>query len=334
MGRSAAIADGTSRAAGAAMNPRTLLAMLLCLSTGCSAVVDDESHEMIDESADEASVAALRFDLATLNCSADPAAVCAQDDDKCFCKGDFDLLNHASQRHFLIVGTDKHKAEINGAGNFQAAYWDTLNVGWLQHSAVAHADMIMAKLEERMPSGVPKWIHLNELSAGTWPVNAEYRDYVVEVVKRLKNTYGKKVVVYSPFFAPGHHSEDWSRLAKAAYIGAELYLSGKEINAHGNSIAWCRGEYQRAIDAYASVGVPKERLMILEHFGQTLPDKGWGRAGVSHAGWRNAISARTKAAQQLDFAGYVSYAWGTNGTFETSADRQGYIELYRSFLLP
>ena len=106
------------------------------------------------------------------------------------------------------------------------------------------------------------------------------------------------------------------------------------MNASGNSVAWCREQYEESRARYAKLGVPKSRLMLLEHFGQTKSDAGWGRAGVSDAGWKNAIRARAAAARQLDFAGYVTYGWGGNKMLESTAARHEFMKTYRALALP
>ena len=196
-------------------------------------------------------------------------------------------------------------------GNGQAAYVDDLNTNWTAGGA-SRANDVMASAKKLFSCGVPKWFIVNEVSAGLWPGNATYRDFVVEFAKTLSGTHGRTVVVTAPFDKPGKNGAWWSALAKHAFVGAQVYLSGKEVNAQGNSVSWCQSQYQASIDAYANRGVAKNRLFIFEHFGNTLPNVGWGRAGVSSSGWHNAIKARAQALKNLKLTGFVSYGWGGN----------------------
>jgi hypothetical protein len=60
----------------------------------------------------------------------------------------------------------------------------------------------------------------------------------------------------------------------------------------------------------------------------------WGRAGVSVAGWQNAIKARGQAAGSLGFAGFVSYGWSGNQMHETDANRLAFEDAYSALALP
>ncbi|MCC6898350.1 MAG: hypothetical protein IT377_05210 [Polyangiaceae bacterium] len=271
-----------------------------------------------------------RFDVATLNCGSSGA--CTGAEDKCFCPPDFDALN-GSPAHFMGVASDAHKAKIWGAGNFQAAYVDDLNTNW-QAGGAARAAAIIQGAQAGFPCGVPEYFILNEISAGQWPDNASYRQFVIDVAKALKNTHGKTPIVASPFPNPGSNDASWTELAKYAFIGAEVYLSGKEINANGNSVAWCQAQYQAAITAYGNRGVTKDRLYLFEHFANTDATVGWGRAGVSQAGWTNAITARSKAIKNLSFAGFISYGWAGNAMHVPEAQRLSFMQLYTQQGLP
>ena len=76
-----------------------------------------------------------RFDLAVMCCN------CG---DKHFCTGQLNALNWMSPNgHVLAMGTDDHRATVNGNGNFIAAYYDTLNdPGYLLRTATQKADDI------------------------------------------------------------------------------------------------------------------------------------------------------------------------------------------------
>lgn len=270
-----------------------------------------------------------RFDVATLNC---PGDSCPADQDQCLCPVDFAALDVAPA-HFMATGTDNNKQLVWAAGNFQAMYVDDLNTDWMAGGA-ARADALIASAASNFDCGAPEWFIVNEISASQWPNNPAYRQFVIEFAATMKNSYQKTVVIAAPFDKPGNHAADWATLADHAYVAAEVYLSGKEVNASGNSVAWCTAQYKAAVAAYAALGVPKDRLFLVEHFGQTTPDKAWGRAGVSVAGWHNAIKARSQAAHSVGFAGFISYAWSWNLMHETAANRLAFSETFAAQQLP
>jgi hypothetical protein len=184
---------------------------------------------------------------------------------------------------------------------------------------------------------VPQWFFLNEISRGRWTrtdaLGARYRQYVVDVVRRLARHHGRSVVVFSPFWRPGydgshHWPEMWRALAENAYIGIENYIPGSLIQRNGFSESYCRWRYQQSIDAYRRLGVPVSRQMLTEHFGSTALGATWGRDGVGIDAWIRAIRVRTRAARSLPFAGYVTYAWGANKTHRPSSERIRSIDAY------
>lgn len=272
-----------------------------------------------------------KFDVATLSCGMGQLE-CPAEDDQCFCSPHFAALN-VGPPHFMSTGTDNNKELVWAAGNFQSAYVDDLNTDW-PDGGQARADALMTAMEEAFDCGIPEWFIVNEISAGLWPDDASYRQFVIDFATAMDVDYDKSVIIAAPFSGPGNHPGDWAALADHAFVGAEVYLSGTAINAAGNSVNWCRDQYQAAVDDYAAVGVPLNRLVLVEHFGQTTPDKTWGRAGVSVAGWHNAIEARSAAAHQIDFAGYVSYAWSWNLMHETDDNRFDFMETYVQQVLP
>jgi hypothetical protein len=271
-----------------------------------------------------------KFDVVTFSCGM--MAGCPADDDQCFCSDHFDALD-VGPAHYLATGTDAHKAQVWAGGNFQAVYVDDLNTGW-HGGGQARADAIMTKAETDFDCGVPQWFVVNEISAGAWPDDADYRAFVIDFATAMDLDYDKQVVIAAPFDGPGAHASDWAALAEHAFVAAEAYLSGHEINMNGNSVSWCTDRYQETIDAYDALGVGLDRLFLIEHFGQTTADKGWGRAGVSVAGWHNAIEARAAAAGALGFAGFISYAWSWNLMHETDENRLAFEATYVAQPLP
>ena len=241
----------------------------------------------------------MRFDVATSNCPDGRWEFGCPDDDldleRCLCKPELDGLNYATASHFVAVSSDRRRGDIWAAGNFQAVYVDDLNTDWTDGGA-ARADAVVARAEAGFPTGVPQWFVVNEISAGLWPDDPDYRAFVIEFARALHEDHGRRVIIAAPFARPGRHADDWTALQGWAFVGAEVYLTGADVNASGNSVAWCEDQYQAAVDAYGLMGVPPSRLVLFEHFGNSVADTDWGRSGVSVNGWSNAIDARSRAA--------------------------------------
>jgi hypothetical protein len=203
-----------------------------------------------------------RFDVATFCCP------CTLSDH--FCEPQFDVLNRpGSPGHYLAMGTDWRRSEVEASGNRLAFYYNSLNTGWTQMTGKEKAGQIWNVASANFLGGVPQYFILNEISAGLWPNNALYRVWVREVVLSLKESYDVDPILASPFSTPGQHDADWQAVAAFAYIAAEVYLSGLEIMNAEFSVAWCEQQYAAAKRAYLARGVPESRLMLIEHFGQT-----------------------------------------------------------------
>lgn len=252
-----------------------------------------------------------------------------------FQQAQFDALNWDSANgHFLAVLNDNHKDEINGNGNFQAIWYDGFNAGYGTYSGAAWADCIEDDCSDNFPDGIPSWIILNEISAGSWPSDNTYRLWVHNVVHKLKNTYGHSVILCSPFQNPANNGSDWQAVSADAFIGDECYLSGAEVNASGNSVNWCQTQYQNSKDDYTDLGVSSSKMVLVEHYAQTSSGKGYGRADVSYAGWDNAINARSTGAHNVGFYGHVSYYWKGNDMCTSSDDLVHFINTYAAKTLP
>jgi hypothetical protein len=275
-------------------------------------------------------VAERRFDIATFCCPCSP--------DQHFCDSQLQHLNWTSANgHFVAMGSDDHRSELNSNGNYLAVYYNTLNADYGSLSGAAAADDIQTNyiIANFTSNGVvPTWIILNEISAGSWPSDAAYRSWLIALVTRLHGKYGHSVVILSPFPNPGANASDWQSLANESSIAVENYLSGQEVNASGNSVSWCQTQYQSSVNSYGTLGVGLSKLYLAEHFGQTLLNTGWGRSGVSYAGWDNAINARSQAAHNIGFAGFVSYAWEFNQMLDSDTDLIHFEDTYASQTLP
>jgi hypothetical protein len=238
----------------------------------------------------------------------------------------FNQLNWPSANgHLVMLGGD---GDVNNpkwwyvkeAGNFVCAYYNTLNdPGYLQRTATQKADDIEAYLRTVFNGdggggyavGIPTWLVINEISNGLWPDNQTYRTWVRGVASRLRNVYGHKVIMLAPFETALSNNADWQGLATNAYIGIEAYLSGREIRAQNYSVSWCQNYYQASKNSYLARGIPASKLFLVEHFGWTPSTASWGRASVLENEWHQAINARSQAADNVGFAGFIGYGWGS-----------------------
>jgi hypothetical protein len=260
-----------------------------------------------------------RFDVATFQCSASyagctvagkaydhccPQTVSGDPTNKCFCQPELDHLN-VGMPHFLAVGTDQHKGDLWAAGNFQAVYVNDLN-DMYPGTGDAKADAVISGAMTSFPSGVPKWFVVNEISTGLWPTDPTYRQYVRAFAAKMAQTYGKSVIIASPFPKPGANAADWTPLAGNAFIAVEVQLTGADVSTNGNSVSYCTTQFQASVTAYGGVGVGLPKLMLVDNYANSAASTAFGRQGVSAAEWKNAIDARAQAAHQVGFAGYVS----------------------------
>ena len=76
------------------------------------------------------------------------------------------------------------------------------------------------------------------------------------------------------------------------------------------------------------------KLMLGEHFGQTVSGTTYGRAGVSSNDWDSALVARNQAAQNLAFPGFLSYSWAGNNMVVSSNELLHFEDTYRTSALP
>jgi hypothetical protein len=272
-----------------------------------------------------------RFDVVTFCCD------CPVEDR--LCQPQFDALNWTNAAgHYLAMGTDEHRAQVTAAGNGLAIYYDVFNEGADKMTAGEKAAWIESYARGRFTESGPRpqWLILNEISAGKWPGDAAYRQWVVGVVSDLKNKYDFSVALCAPFAHPGAHAADWQAVATNAYIGIECYLSGKAIRDHGFSTNWCEAQYKLAKEKYLHLGVPANRLLLVEDFANTedVPDKTWGRQGVSGEDWARAIAVRSAALHKVGFVGFISYAWSKNAMRASDEDLIRFENAYKAQVLP
>jgi hypothetical protein len=272
-----------------------------------------------------------RFDIETFEC---PGTITNH-----FCNPQFDVLNwHATNGHYLVMGSDSHRKEITGQGNELAIYYNVFNEGSEKMTGAEKADVIekysrkyFTKTGDR-----PQWIILNEISAGKWPTNDAYRKWTVDVLSNLKYKYKYSAILCAPFDRPGAHPEDWQAVASNAYIGVECYLSGKAIKEHKFSGDWCETQYRHSKEKYMRLGVPADRLFLCEHFANTedAADRKWGRQGVTREEWDKAIAVRSAALHKVGFAGFMSYCWSKNRMKVPDEELIHFENTYRAQILP
>ncbi len=271
----------------------------------------------------------LKFDVATFCCPCDP--------DKTFCQEQFDHLNWPTPNgHFIAMGTDAHRLELASNGNVLAIYYDTFNAGYPTNSASVTASNIQFYALSRFTVTGPRpdWIVLNEISTSLWQNDPAYRLWAAAVVRELHTNYGFEVILFSPFATVARNDADWQAVAAHARIGIENYLDGAQIQSQGFSVSWCQSQYLASLSSYTNRGVPRQRLMLAEHFGHTLAGTGWGRSGVSSNAWDQAIIARSQAALNLAFSGYLTYGWGGNAMGVSVDEMVHFEDTYRQFPLP
>ena len=277
------------------------------------------------------------FDLAGLSCGGG-AMDCSPDSAQCFCRNDFAHNNYSARTgagargHYLIVSSNLLGDSIREAGNRPAYYENAMNADWQALGATRKADQMMESARKAFSGTAPRWFVLNGISRNAWNSSAAYRAYVGDLVQRLNLTYGRSVLVFSPFWRPGESSANnpaaWTKVGNNARIGVENYLSGAEIKKNGFSEAWCVGMYQQSITWYGKMGVGAARLVLTEHFAQTPAGAQWGRAGVGPGDWERAIKVRTRAARSLPVYGYASYAWAFNQMGIPDWKRRTFQDLY------
>jgi hypothetical protein len=236
------------------------------------------------------------------------------------------------------MGSDLHRAQITAHGNGLAIYYDVFNEGSDKIAAAQKAATIEKYAQKLFTSTGPRpdWLILNEISAGKWPSDAAYRKWAADVVSILKNQYKFSVVLCAPFQRPAAHPEDWQAIAANANIGIECYLSGKAIKEHGFSTNWCEAQYRAAKNKYTRLGVPADRLFLVESFANTedAADRPWGRQGVSRDDWEKAITVRSAALHKVGFPGFISYAWAKNRMKVSDEELIHFEDTYKVQVLP
>lgn len=327
----------------------SLLSVLAGSLVACSGAPPGESEATEGE---DLSLAPARFDVVTISDTKDPACPSNFRDSsgkpRCIAEAEWIALDYAKP-HFVVMGSDEHRAEIEAAGNHLALYFNTLNGEWPAVGGSAAADDAWAWANEHFSGKPPTWFIVNEVSRGAWegqgsdPEGTRYRAYVVDFVTRLAHHYGRKVVLCTPYVDPRPASDgakaaaqaaSWRAIAKEAFIASEVQMTGAAVAADPGV---AERLIQRTITAYADVGIDTtERLMIVDSFANTKAGAEFGRAGASAAEWEHAITVRAHAYHALRsrLRGYLSYAWAGNEMESSSTTRIGFEEHYAAQTLP
>src|SRR4051794_17254664 len=249
-----------------------------------------------------------------------------------FGQAQFDVLNYPSiNGNYMMTSTDNHRPEMVANNNNLAEFYNNfprigsasapsdynkqMAAGGLDPVAEADAINSYTVSNSTRNGSRPSYLILNELSPSLTYSDASYRQWVLDTVTRLNDTYGYNVITYSPFANPASGIDSfWQTLASKSNIAIENYLSGEEVMSHGTDyasrLAWAQAQYAWSKTAFGNRGVAASRLFLSEEFANTASGVGWGRAGLSISDWDTIIQIRQDAIYNADYAGYLAYAWG------------------------
>jgi hypothetical protein len=326
------------------------VSLLACSLLACSAAPSGESEASLGE---DLSLAPARFDVVTINDDADPACPWNHRDSdgqpRCVSTAEWQALEDYPSPHFLVMGSDAHRAEIEATGNHLALYFNSLNDGWSATSGSAGADAAWLWANANFSGSPPTWFVVNEVSRAGWEGEgsdgdgSRYRAYVVDFVTRLARHYGRKVILCTPYVTPPPASQggkaaaqaaSWKAIAREAIIAAEVQMTGAAVEADTDLPTTAIGN---TVAAYAALGIDtRQRLMIVDNFSNTKPGTEFGRAGASIAEWETAIDLRAHAyrAWSSHLRGYLSYGWAGNEMGSTSHTRIEFEQRYGAQSLP
>jgi hypothetical protein len=271
----------------------------------------------------------------------------------------FDVLNYPSiNGNYMMTSTDTHRPEMVANGNVLAEFYNNFNADYNHPTAERRTPAQEAAfintytLNNSNRNGPrPDWLILNEISSSQWQLNpgapslSEHRTWVIDTVTLLNDTYGYKVITYSPYETVGTaNAPSWQALAAKSYVAIESYQSGTEVWNSGSTnaarLAWAQGKYQSSKNTYLAAGVPASKLFVSEHFANnsaitsTGAAAGWGRAGLASASdWDTVIQLRQDAIYNVGFAGFLAYNWGGNGMGVTQAEQLQHEYWYRTRLV-
>jgi hypothetical protein len=270
-----------------------------------------------------------------------------------FGQAQFNVLNYPSiNGNYMMTSTDTQRSQMTANNNNLAEFYNWFEQRYEAHTtkdgAVSAAEIDAYVTQYSNNTGAkPTWLILNEISASQWPVDpgvpslSTYRQWVVDTVTQLHDTYGYNVVTYAPFATvgtgTGSNAASWQALAAKSYIGVENYLSGEEVMSGGSDyasrVAWAQAQYQASKDTYSTSDlVPFSKLFLGEDYANTVAGTGWGRAGLSASDWDTVIQIRQDALKNIGFPGFLAYSWGGNGMGITEAEQIQHEYWYRTRL--
>lgn len=174
-----------------------------------------------------------------------------------------------------------------------------------------------------------------------------YRQFLIDFATRLDAIYGVKVVFIFDQAYPSGDFADWKRLTDVAHLAPAVYVNtltvGHEAD-HAGRKKVARARYDTAMGKWNTAGVPANKLLVTEHFGDYEADYSWercdkakcdaagskcqprksssgkpfyrcqkrvtwGRAGLKSSAWEDVMRARFEAADGAGFVGTVSLGW-------------------------
>jgi hypothetical protein len=174
-----------------------------------------------------------------------------------------------------------------------------------------------------------------------------FRQFLIDFATRLSAVYGITPTIIVAKSSPTAYFDDWQKLAQVAYVATAAYTHSGDLGAvkdQAKRRALARVRYDKVVAAWAAGGVPKERLLIAEHYGDFEADYSFarcdktacteagkacitrktgdgtpfyrckkkvtfGRAGLDPLVWENVMAARLQAAEDAGFAGTVTLGW-------------------------
>jgi hypothetical protein len=174
-----------------------------------------------------------------------------------------------------------------------------------------------------------------------------FRRFIVDFATRLSVVYGITPIFLVEKSYPTGYEADWQMLSTVAYIATEAFvhtgvMGAKPTAEARKAVAVTR--YTDSLTKWQAAGVPKERLLLAEHYGDyektysyascsssecaaagdkcaTFTAGGGdkihrcqkpvtnGRAGLDDAVWEAVMELRLKAAAEVGFVGTLSLGW-------------------------
>jgi len=176
------------------------------------------------------------------------------------------------------------------------------------------------------------WIALNEMFgsnlATPWsPTNAQYRDNVIQFVRRL-NALGAHpfLLLNSRPFTDGEAGDWWREVALYTNFVREIYFAAPQIYRHGPVLGsrTLRTAFRQGVTDLTSIGIPRSKIGIFLGF-HTNPGQG-GRERLKPASaWFDTIKWQVLAIKQVShehpLATVWSWGWGEWAASDRDPDK-------------